>query len=704
MYSSRQDFLSSPIEYLKGIGPAKAELLKTELAIFTFRDLFFHFPFRHIDRSVILPIKSIRDEGQPVQVKGILGQLQSSGPKYQRRLSARLDDGTGKLDLIWFQGASWLADSLQEGQEYIAYGKVNYNGYKFTMAHPELVPAQEVKASQPYEPVYSSTQKLTSKGLDSKGIRKCILTLIEKVDASHFQETFPPYLIDLAKLCGRYESLVWIHMPPSRQALEQAQHRIKFEELFFQQLRLLESKQFRKKNSPGPVFRSVGDLFNSFFKHHLAFELTGAQKKVIKEIRADTSTGIQMNRLLQGDVGSGKTIVALMVMLLAIDNGYQACLMAPTEILAQQHFASLTKALAGLSVPIQILTGSIKGNKRREILADLQQGHLKILVGTHALLEDPVVFQNLGLAVIDEQHRFGVAQRAHLWQKNDQLAPHILVMTATPIPRTLSMLYYGDLDISIINELPPGRKPIKTMHFYEKSRPQLIQFLKDQIAQKRQVYIVYPLIEESEKLDLKDLNNGYEVLLHHFPKPQYQISILHGRMKPDVKEYEMRLFSSGKTDILVATTVIEVGVDVPNASVMVIENAERFGLSQLHQLRGRVGRGAQQSYCILMSGFKLSQAAKTRLKTMVDTNDGFIIAEVDLDLRGPGDIETTQQSGKAAFRLVNMATDSELLTEVRAILEKILGRDPDLVHPVNQLLKKHLLSELKADPGWRKIS
>ncbi len=698
------NYLDSPIEYLKGIGPAKAELLKTELNIFTFYDLLQAFPFRYIDRSIITLVKNIRDDGVPVQLKGKLGKVVVSGAKYQKRINASFGDHTGTIGLVWFQGASWLESYLIPGEEYLIYGKIVFSGNKFSMAHPEMELASEIKRNPGLEPVYSSTEKLNNKGLDAKGRRKGIAVLFEKLSERDLPETLPAYLLKMKKLCTRYESMKWIHLPSSQHELEIASTRIKFEELFFQQLKMLSSKTMRKKLVHGPIFKAVGDFFNQFYHKNLKFELTEAQKKVIKEIRADTASGIQMNRLLQGDVGAGKTIVALMVMLIAIDNDYQACLMAPTEILAQQHFASISKMLKGIGLQVGLLTGSVKGKKRKAVLASVEKGEINIMVGTHALLEDPVQFKNLGIAVIDEQHRFGVAQRANLWQKNEEVSPHILVMTATPIPRTLSMVYYGDLDISIIDQLPPGRKPVKTMHFYEPSRPQLNQFIKSQIEEGRQIYIVYPLIEESEKLDLKDLNNGYEILLQHFPRPKYQMSLLHGRMRSLDKDEEMRRFTHGKTQILVSTTVIEVGVDVPNASVMVIENAERFGLSQLHQLRGRVGRGADQSYCILMSSYKLSEQGRIRLKTMCETTDGFKIAEVDLELRGPGDIEGTRQSGSVDFKLVNLANDLPLLEQVKSIVEKILDRDPELIHPANLLLRKYLMKDSKDKLAWSNIS
>lgn len=700
----RPDYLQSPIEFLKGVGPVKADLLKTELKIFTFADLLYTFPFRHIDRSVVTPIRQIRNDGQAVQVRGILSSLSFSGTKFQRRIKANIQDKTGMLNLIWFQGAQWLEQILKPGQEYLAFGTLTGYAYPYTMAHPEMDLVVELNRMPGFEPVYNSTEKLNKKGMDSRMRRKLITTLLENLPARAIPETLPEYLIRSMNLCSRAEAIRWIHIPSSRIEMEQATNRLKFEELFFQQLKLLTTKSFRKKHLKGPVFEKVGTYFNEFFRNHLRFELTDAQKRVIKEIRHDTASGSQMNRLLQGDVGAGKTIVGLMIMLLAIDNQYQACLMAPTEILATQHYASITHALKGLGLPVGLLTGSVKGEKRKELLRLVRQGDIKILIGTHALLEDPVRFHNLGLAIIDEQHRFGVAQRANLWQKNEQVSPHILVMTATPIPRTLSMVYYGDLDVSIIDQLPPGRKPIKTMHYNEKSRPQVYQFLKDQIARGRQIYIVYPLIEESEKLDLQDLQNGYEQLLQHFPKPAYQISVLHGRMRSEDKDFEMQQFSRGKTHILVATTVIEVGVDVPNASVMVIENAERFGLSQLHQLRGRVGRGADQAYCLLMTGYKLSKEARIRLKTMCDTTDGFRIAEVDLELRGPGELEGTRQSGGLDFVMVNLVTDLQILDQVQKMVTKIIDRDPELIHPSNKLLLEYLHQEELRSPGWSKIS
>lgn len=700
----RQDYLQSPIEYLKGVGPVKADLLKTELSIFTFKDLLFTFPFRYTDRSVILPIKQIVNDGQPVQVRGKLSALSFSGSKFQRRVKASLVDSTGVINLIWFQGANWLEQSLKPGQEYLVYGKLNDSGYPFTIAHPEMELVQEMTRQPGIEPVYNSTEKLNLKGLDNKARRRCIQQLVEHLPRTSIPENLPAYLIQATRLANRYDAICWIHLPKNQEQLTAAVYRLKFEELFFQQLKILSLKTLRKEHIKGPVFSKVGHSFNEFYRLNLKFELTDAQKKVIKEIRQDTASGAQMNRLLQGDVGAGKTIVALMVILLAIDNGYQGCIMAPTEILALQHFASVSKALDGLGVRIGLLTGNIKGAKRKELLRLVALGEIKILIGTHALLEDPVQFQNLGIAVIDEQHRFGVAQRANLWQKNQLVSPHILVMTATPIPRTLSMVYYGDLDVSVIDQLPPGRKPIKTMHHYEKSRPQVYHFMKEQLARGKQIYIVFPLIEESEKLDLQDLQNGYERLLQHFPRPGYQIGVIHGRMKPEDKEEEMSRFSKGKTQILVATSVIEVGVDVPNASVMLIENSERFGLSQLHQLRGRVGRGADQSYCILMSGYKLSTQARTRLSTMCETTDGFKIAEVDLELRGPGDVEGTRQSGGIEFKLVNLAADLPILNVAQTLVTKILERDPGLGHPENKLLLDYLKTEESQSPGWSKIS
>lgn len=699
--------LDSPIEYLKGVGPTKGEVLKLEMNIFTFRDLLFSFPFRYVDKTHFHHIKDIKEDGQTVQLKGTLISLEVIGGKGRRsRLSALFRDGSGFIELVWFQGAKWIAKSLKEGEEYICYGKVNLFKGKKSIPHPELelVREAERKISSSFEPVYPSTEKMTKKGLDSKGRRKLMSHLMTKLSESDISENLPDYLLTKLKLSGRFDSLKWIHFPGNIDQKNAAVNRLKFEELFFLQLRLLQNKSFRKQKLKGATFSKIDNYFHRFFNEKIPFELTGAQKRVLKEIRKDLGSGIQMNRLLQGDVGSGKTIVGLMCMLMALDNGFQTCMMAPTEILAQQHYQSLNKMVSGLGIRIAFLSGTVKGKKRKELLSLLAQGEIHILVGTHALIEDPVIFQNLGLAIIDEQHRFGVKQRAKLWKKNEHLAPHILVMTATPIPRTLAMTVYGDLDVSIIDELPPGRKDIKTLHRSDAQRGKLIEFMRSEIKKGRQIYIVYPLIEESANLDLQNLNDGYEQLLHFFPTPDYQISVVHGRMKPADKDAEMQRFVTGKTQIMVATTVIEVGVNVPNASVMIIENTNRFGLSQLHQLRGRVGRGAEQSYCILMTDNKLSKDARERISTMVRTNNGFEIAEADLRLRGGGNIEGLQQSGAMDFRLVDIVQDSQILQTARYLAEEVLKNDPNLETPENTRLKNALFAYRKKTKDWGRIS
>lgn len=644
----RSDMLETPIEYVKGIGPARGDLLRRELGIHTVSDLLSAFPFRYIDRTTFHSIKDIQGDGDSIQLKGTLVSLEKIKGKNQRmRLTGMFKDPSGLMELVWFQGASWLEKTLVPGEEYIVFGRVTVYGGKKTMAHPEMELSSESVAAtvKTFDPVYSGTEKLDAKGVDSKARRKILRGLLSAMREEDMPETLPPWLLQKLHFCSRLEAFRWIHFPENEQLREKASLRIKFEEFFYVQLRLLQSKQYRQYKYKSVPFGKVGDIFHQFYHTRLPFELTDAQKKVIKEIRLDLAQSRQMNRLLQGDVGSGKTIVALLSMLIAIDNGYQCCLMAPTEILAQQHFNSIHALLGDLPVEVAFLSGSIKGKKRQAILEGLQDGSIHIAIGTHALIEDPVSFAKLGLAIVDEQHRFGVAQRASLWKKNTDFVPHVLVMTATPIPRTLAMTLYGDLDVSVIDGLPPGRKEIKTIHKFESARPQLIQFMHSEIAKGRQIYIVYPLIEESEKLDLQNLNDGYERLLQYFPPPDFQISVVHGRMKAADKDWEMQRFIERKTQIMVATTVIEVGVNVPNASVMVIENTERFGLSQLHQLRGRVGRGADQSYCILMSDYKLSKEGRERIATMVRTNNGFDIAEADLRLRGPGDIQGTQQSG-----------------------------------------------------------
>lgn len=700
--------LDSTIEFLPGIGPAKAELLQKELKVFRVRDMLQIYPFRYVDKTQYHHIKDLRTDGDIVQLKGKLVSIEKIQGKNKRfRLQGLLKDSTGFIELIWFQGVKYLADILKEGEEYVVYGKVSVYNSKKTITHPEmesLKVRQSDALQSTYDPVYPSTEKLDARGLDSKGRRKIIKTILQKLTEKDLVENLPPYLIEKLRLCSRFEAIHWIHFPKNEAEKSLAINRLKFEELFFLQMRLLLGKENRKKKLKGAVFESVGAYFNRFFSEGLKFDLTGAQKRVIKEIRANMATGTHMNRLLQGDVGSGKTVVGFMTMLLAKDNGYQACMMAPTQILAHQHYEGISELAEPLGLRVALLTGSIKGKKRTAVLEMLAAGEIDILIGTHALIEDPVVFQNLGLAIIDEQHRFGVAQRAKLWKKNKKVAPHVLVMTATPIPRTLAMTVYGDLDVSVIDEMPPGRKEIQTTHRYESARPKVINFMRAEIDKGRQIYVVYPLIEESATLDLQDLNNGYERLLQFFPMPQYQMSILHGRMKSADKDFEMERFASGVTQIMVATTVIEVGVNVPNASVMIIENTERFGLSQLHQLRGRVGRGAEQSYCLLMTGNKLSKESRERISTMVRTTDGFEIAEADLKLRGPGDIEGTMQSGIADLRLSSIVHDSAILNAARFYAQAIVDRDADLDHDTHQGLKGYLSRQAFRHKIWGRIS
>ena len=704
--ASSSNILDSPIEYLKGVGPIKGDMLKKELGIFTFRDLLFQFPYRYIDKTQFHKVKDLDEFSGSVQLKGILRRLSVAGQGRKKRLVGRFRDETGALELVWFTGVHWLEKSLVVGKEYVIYGKVSAFNNQLNMAHPEMevVNPENTKKASSFEPVYSSTEKLNSKGLDAKGRRKLMKVLFEKIRPSDLPENLPEYISKKLNVPGHFEAIQQIHFPKTQKELNQARNRLKFEELFFLQIRLLQIKRRRKGAIKGYNFNQIGEYFNTFFKEHLPFELTGAQKRVLKEIRQDLRVGVQMNRLLQGDVGSGKTIVGLMSMLMALDNGFQACLMAPTEILAQQHYQSVSEYLSEMGVNVGFLSGSVKGKKRKILLEELEAGEIDILIGTHALIEEPVKFKNLGLAITDEQHRFGVAQRAKLWKKNKPYPPHVLVMTATPIPRTLAMTLYGDLDVSVIDELPPGRKEIKTLHKTENHRMRVIGFMREEIAKGRQVYVVYPLIEESEKLDLQNLEEGSEALSREFPPPDYQVSIVHGRMKPADKDFEMQRFVSGKSQIMVATTVIEVGVNVPNASVMVIENTERFGLSQLHQLRGRVGRGAEQSYCILMSSFKLSNEGRERIQTMVRTNNGFEIAEADLKLRGPGNIEGTQQSGIINFRLADLAKDGKILQTAREIANRILDDDPGFQRPEHQSMKAYLDQFGKKLKGWSRIS
>lgn len=702
----QRPFLDTAIEYLKGVGPSRADFLKKELSIFSLRDLLYQFPYRYIDKTQFHRIRDLSEDSGAVQIRGILRRLSTAGEGRKRRLVGILRDDSGSIELVWFSGVHWIEKSLVVGKEYVVYGRINAFNHKLNIAHPEIedVSLSNTKQAASFAPVYASTEKLNSKGLDAKFRRRLIKSLFEKLSLTHIEENLPDYLIQKLKFPTHFDALQQIHLPKSQQELVAARNRLKFEELFFLQLRLLQLKLKRQRAIKGLVFGKIGDFFNNFYNDKLPFELTNAQKRVLKEIRRDLGAGIQMNRLLQGDVGSGKTIVGLMAMLMALDNGYQACLMAPTEILAQQHFSSISEYVEGMDIEVGFLSGSVKGKKRKAVLEKLVSGELNIIIGTHALLEDPVQFSNLGLAITDEQHRFGVAQRARLWKKNPTLPPHILVMTATPIPRTLAMTLYGDLDISVIDELPPGRKEIKTIHRTENHRMRVIGFMREEIAKGRQVYVVYPLIEESEKLDLQNLEEGFEALSREFPIPEYQISIVHGRMKPKDKDFEMQRFVQGVTQIMVATTVIEVGVNVPNASVMVIENTERFGLSQLHQLRGRVGRGAEQSFCLLMSSFKLSNESRQRIQTMVQTNNGFEIAEADLRLRGPGNIEGTQQSGILNLRLADLAKDGKILKTAREIAMRILEDDPNWQRPEHQVIMKYLTRYGKQLKVWSRIS
>ena len=696
--------LEYPITYIKGISVQRATLLYTELGIKTCNDLLNFFPFRYIDKTTFYAIKDLQPNTSEVQIVGKVTHVQTIAQKRGSRLVATFKDASGSMELVWFKGQKWIKDSLKINTPYVVYGKLNHYNGSFSIPHPEmeLVTEYKKKLQTKMQPVYPSTEKLTNSGVSNKLIRTYIQNLLQQI-YDDIEESLSTKIIEDFKLMQKRDSLLNVHFPKSQEALTKAQYRLKFEELFFIQLQLLRKKLINKTKIKGFIFENVGDVFNDFYSNKLPFQLTNAQKKVLKEIRKDVITGAHMNRLLQGDVGSGKTIVAILAMLLAIDNGFQATIMAPTEILANQHFVAVSQFLNGMNVNVDILTGSVKTKKRREIHAGLEDGTLHILVGTHALLEDKVQFKNLGIAIIDEQHRFGVKQRAKLWAKNS-LPPHILVMTATPIPRTLAMSVYGDLDISVIDELPPGRKEVKTVHRFDSNRLAVFKFMKDEIAKGRQVYVVYPLIQESEAMDYKDLMDGYESISREFPTPNYQISIVHGKMKPADKEYEMQRFVKGETQIMVATTVIEVGVNVPNASVMIIESSERFGLSQLHQLRGRVGRGADQSYCILLSSFKLSDEAKTRLKTMVETTDGFKIAEVDLKLRGPGNIMGTQQSGVLNLKIADVVKDSQILVTVRNKAIELLQDDENLSKPENTPIKKTFLKMSKNSKIWSNIS
>ncbi len=695
----------TPIEYLKGVGPQRGELLRKELGIHRYEDLINFFPNRYIDRTRYYKINELQKNESEVQIVGKIIHIKTvEFGKAKKRLVATFVDETGEIELVWFQGHKWIRDSLKVNVPYVIFGKVASFGNAYNMAHPEmeLLTEHESSLRSAMQPVYPSTETLANRGISNRVINKMMQQLFVETQAK-FTETLPDYLLNELKLIPKNAALFNIHFPKSQELLSKAQFRLKFEELFFIQLQLITKNLVRKHKIKGHPFTVVGENFNNFYQQHLPFELTNAQKKVLKEIRNDMGTNAQMNRLLQGDVGSGKTIVALMAMLIALDNGFQSCLMAPTEILANQHFHGLTELAKDLNINIKILTGSTKTADRKIIHEELENGSLHILIGTHALLEDKVQFHNLGLAIIDEQHRFGVEQRSKLWKKND-IPPHILVMTATPIPRTLAMSLYGDLDISVIDELPPGRKPIQTVHRFDSNRLKVWKFIRDEIAKGRQIYIVYPLIQESEKMDYKDLMDGYESISRDFPLPQYSVSIVHGKMKPADKDAEMKRFAEGKTNIMVATTVIEVGVNIPNASVMIIESAERFGLSQLHQLRGRVGRGAEQSYCVLMTSFKLSSDSKIRLETMCKTNDGFEIAEVDLKLRGPGDIMGKQQSGVLHLQIADLVKDKDILLLARNEALKLLKKDPSMALAEHQTLRTIFIELSKKKNIWNYIS
>ncbi|QMU65574.1 MAG: ATP-dependent DNA helicase RecG [Flavobacteriaceae bacterium] len=698
------NLLLQPISYIKGVTTSKAHLLLAEVGIRNGNDLLHFFPFRYIDKTTFYSIEELLDANSEVQIIGKITELKSVAQKRGSRLVAKFSDGTGTVELIWFRGQKWIKNALKINEKYIIYGKPHFYKGTFSIPHPEMELEKEAKKKiqSKLQPVYPSTEKLQNNGVSNKVIRGYIQTLLRGVIENISESLSGNFMLEHG-LISKKEALLHIHFPKNSQLLSKAQYRLKFEELFFIQLQLLIKKRIRKYKIKGYVFKSIGDYFTTFYKQHLPFELTHAQKRVLREIRKDVASNAHMNRLLQGDVGSGKTIVALLSMLMAIDNGYQATLMTPTEILATQHYNAIKELLKNTDIVVELLTGSAKAKKRKQLHTSLEEGYLKILIGTHALIEDKVKFKNLGIAIIDEQHRFGVAQRSKLWKKNE-LPPHILVMTATPIPRTLAMSVYGDLDISVIDELPPGRKEVKTVHKYDSNRLSVFKFMKSEIEKGRQIYMVYPLIKESEVMDYKDLMDGYESISREFPLPKYQISMVHGKMKPEDKEYEMGRFVRGETHIMVATTVIEVGVNIPNASVMVIESAERFGLSQLHQLRGRVGRGADQSYCILLTSFKLSADAKVRLKTMVDTTDGFKISEVDLKLRGPGNMMGTQQSGVLNLKIADVVKDTHILQKARAAAIKLLNHDPNLSKSEHKEILDTYTTLQKKSGMWGNIS
>lgn len=701
------DLSTQDITYLPSVGLRKAELLKAEAEVYSFEDMLYYFPYRHIDRSRFYKVKELNGQMPYVQLYGKIHHFKLVGTGRKKRMTARFSDDSGSMELVWFKGADYIAKSIEEGKNYVLFGKPAVFNRQLNMAHPELETPENFKRKLQggaLMPLYHSSEKMKKGYLNSKGIQKIQASLREHLGQSSVPDTLPWHLVNKEQLMPLDDALKQIHFPKNIDLLAKAEERLKFEELFLIQLRTLKVKKNRTTKYKGLACASIGQYFNQFYKESLPFELTLAQKRVIKEIRADMGREVQMNRLLQGDVGSGKTMVALMSMLIAIDNGYQACLMAPTEILAQQHFSSISNMLSGINIQVKCLTGSTKTKERKLLHQGIQDGSIHILIGTHALLEDVVQFKNLGLAVIDEQHRFGVAQRSKLWTKNIH-PPHVLVMTATPIPRTLAMTIYGDLDVSIIDELPPGRKPIKTVHRYEGKQLEVEEFMKEEIANGRQIYVVYPLIKESEKLDMKSLEEGFAILKERFPEPQYQIGMVHGKLRNEDKDLAMKAFANGQTQLLIATTVIEVGVNVPNASVMVIHSSERFGLSQLHQLRGRVGRGAEQSYCILMSGHQLGQESRQRIQTMVGSNDGFEIAEADMKLRGHGDIDGTQQSGiPINLKIASLSRDGELLQRARRVAQELLDEDPELALDKNLTLKKTLRRAKAAQINWSSIS
>jgi ATP-dependent DNA helicase RecG len=694
--------LFTPIAYLKGIGPQKAELLKKELQIETYWDLLNHFPFRYVDRSKIQRCDQLHLIDGYVQLEGLIDQIQEIGGGRAKRLQCRFTDDAGSIQLVWFQGWKWIKPTLVLGKQYRVFGRPRLNGNFWSIAHPELAPT-EAASSVGFQPIYPSTEKLSAKGLHTRGLEQVMKGLLERISLDNIPDRLPEYLRKEMQLVGIDSAYRNMHQPNAEQAFIFAKKRFVFEELFLLQLEMILRKGVRKRSEKGFIFSKSGDILANFYHNKLPFDLTEAQKRVVREIRKDMQTGQHMNRLLQGDVGSGKTLVALITMLIAQGNGFQSALLAPTEILSAQHFETIVSFLADLPIRCALLTGSVKRSQRKPLLESLANGEIDILIGTHALLEDEVVFKNLGVVVIDEQHRFGVAQRAKMRKKNT-IAPHVLVMTATPIPRTLAMTFYGDLDVSVIDELPPGRKPIQTIHRFDTHRLQLHGFMREQIALGRQIYVVYPLIDDSETLDFKSLSDGFEAISRTFPLPEYQVSIVHGKLKPEVKEYEMKRFVDGVTNIMVATTVIEVGVNVPNATVMVVESAQRFGLSQLHQLRGRVGRGGEKSYCILMTNYELSKEAKKRMETMVETTDGFKIAEVDLSLRGPGDLLGTQQSGALNLKVADLSKDQHIVSIAREAATQLYEQDPSLTNPLHATLRSHMLTLFQNKPQWDKIA